>query len=165
MNESRVMTALIRPAALPVACAMLLTGLLSVWVATGGAGTLRRMPLQFQLAAIPIPSNTHGDTPAATAATYIVIRNEGGPDELLSAQAAAASRVVLENNGHSDGRQAVLPGLPIPAGTTSLSPFGPDVVLIAPHPLHIGATVPLILTFRHVGKVTVEFTVTAPGTP
>jgi copper(I)-binding protein len=155
------MATLIRPAALPVACAVLLTALLSVWVATGGAGTLRRMPLQFQLAAIPVPSGT----PAATAGTYIVIRNEGGADELLSAQATAASRVVLEDNGHSDSRLAVLPGLPIPAGTTSLSPFGPDVVLIGPHSLQIGATVPLILTFRHVGKVTVEFTVTAPGTP
>jgi copper(I)-binding protein len=161
MNESRLMTALIRPVALPVACAALLTGLLSAWVATGAAGTLRSMPLQFQLAAIPSP----GTGPSATAATYVVIRNEGSPDELLSAQATAASRVVLENIGHSEGGQAALPGLPIPAGTTSLSPFGPDIVLVAPRRLQVGATVPLTLTFRHVGKVTVEFTVTAPGTP
>jgi copper(I)-binding protein len=151
------MAVLIRPAALPVACAMLLTGLLSTWVATGGAGTLRRMPLQFQLAAIPSP----GSAPGATAATYTVIRNVGGPDELLSAQTTAASRVALE----AVGRHVMLPGLAIPAGTTSLSPFGPDIVLIAPHRLDVGASVPVTLTFRHAGKVTVEFTVTAPGSP
>jgi copper(I)-binding protein len=161
MSQSRAMTALIRPAALPVACAVLLTGLLSAWVTTGGAGTLRRMPLRFQLAAIPSP----GSATAATAATYVVIRNVGGPDELLSAKATAASRVVLEHSGHTDGGHAMLPGVAIPAGTTSLSPFGPDIVLIAPHRLDVGATVPLTLTFRHAGSVTVEFTVTAPGTP
>lgn len=161
MSESRLMTGLIRPAALPVLCALLLTGLLSAWVTTGAAGTLRRMPLQFQLAAIPSPANA----PGATAATYVIIRNVGGPDELLSAQAAAASRVVLASSGHADISHAVLPGLAIPAGTTSLSPFGPDIVLIAPHRLQVGATVPLTLTFLHAGRVTVEFTVTAPGSP
>jgi periplasmic copper chaperone A len=157
MSESRLMTAVIRPVALPVACAVLLTGLLSAWVATGGAGTLRRMPLEFQLAAIPSP----GRAPDTTAATYTVIRNVGGPDELLSAQTTAASRVALE----AGGRHAVVPRLAIPAGTTSLSPFGPDIVLIAPHQLDVGATVPVTLTFRRAGKVTVEFTVTTPGSP
>jgi copper(I)-binding protein len=161
MSESRVMTALIRPAALPVACAVLLTGLLSAWVTTGAAGTLRRMPLEFQLAAIPSP----GSAPGATAATYVVIRNVGGPDELLSAQATAASRIVLENNGQAHGGHPILRGLAIPAGTTSLSPFGPDIVLIAPRGLDVGESLPLTLTFRHAGRVTVEFTVTAPGSP
>jgi len=161
MSESRLLTAVIRPVALPVACAVLLTGLLSAWVATGGAGTLRRMPLEFQLAAIPSP----GSAPGATAATYTVIRNVGGPDELLSAQTTAASRVALESSRQSGGRHAMLPELAIPAGTTSLSPFGPDIVLITPHQLDVGATVPVTLIFRHAGKVTVEFTVTAPGSP
>jgi len=155
------MTGLLRSAALPVLCAVLLTGLLSAWVITGAAGTLRRMPLQFQLAAIPSPAST----PGAPAPTYVVIRNVGGPDELLSVQATAASRVVLESSGDADIRQAILPGLAIPAGTTSLSPFGPDIVLIAPHRLQVGATVPLTFTFRHAGRLTVEFTVTAPGSP
>jgi copper(I)-binding protein len=161
MSESRSLMPLIRAVALPVVCAVVLTGLLSAWVVTGAAGTLRRMPLQFQLAAIPSPGSGTG----GTAATYTVIRNVGAPDELLSAQATAASRVVLETSGHAGGKAATLAGLAIPAGTTSFSPFGPDIVLIAPRRLQVGSTVPLTLTFRHAGKVTVEFTVTAAGTP
>ena len=40
------MKELVRAAAIPVACAVLLTGLLVAWVLTGGAGTLHRVPAQ-----------------------------------------------------------------------------------------------------------------------
>jgi Copper chaperone PCu(A)C len=59
-----------------------------------------------------------------------------------------------------------VPALAIAArSTTSLSPLGPDIVLIDPAALQVGATVPVTLTFRHAGRITVEFTVTPPGTP
>jgi len=164
MTGSRAMTALVRPAAAPVACAVVLAGLLSAWVATGGGGTLRRMPLKFELAAIPAPG---AQGTAATATTYLVIKNLGGPDELLSAQAPASRRIVLARRGtQPPGAGGALPALAIPArSTTSLSPFGADLVLISPSPLHVGATVPVTLTFRHAGRITVQFTVTPPGTP
>jgi copper(I)-binding protein len=158
------MTALVRPVAAPVACAAVLTGLLSAWVATGGGGTLRRMPLKFELAAIPGPGAQGAGTGATT---YVVIKNLGGPDELLSAQASASRRTVLARRGTQPlGARGTLSALAIPAGsTTSLSPFGADIVLISPSALQIGETVPVTLTFRHAGRITVQFTVTPAGTP
>jgi hypothetical protein len=50
-------------------------------------------------------------------------------------------------------------------GTLSLSPFGLDIVLRDPGWLTVGASVPLVLTFRHAGPVTVCAAVTPPGTP
>jgi copper(I)-binding protein len=165
MTGHRGLASLIRTVAAPVACAILLTGLLSVWVATGAGGTVRRMSLQFELAALPSLPSAHN--PATPATTYLVIKNRGGPDELLSAQAPASPQIILARNGREPrGAGAIQASLAIPAGaTTSFSPFGPDIVLLRPHVLKIGETVPLTLTFRHAGKVTVQFTVTPPGTP
>jgi periplasmic copper chaperone A len=169
MTRSRAMTALVRPVTAPIACAVLLTGLLSAWVATGGGGTLRRMPLKFELAAIPSPpasSSAHGAATAAT--TYLVIKNLGGGDALLSAQAPTSRRVVLVRRGGAQppGVGGTLRALAIPGqSTTSLSPFGADLVLMSPHPLQVGETVPVTLTFRRAGRITVQFTVTPAGTP
>jgi copper(I)-binding protein len=164
MTESRAMTALVRPVAAPIACAVALTGLLSAWVATGGGGTLRRMPLKFELAAISAPG-VQGAGTAAT--TYLVIKNLGGSDELLSARAPASRRVVLARRGtQPPGAGDLLRALAIPGrSTTSLSPLGADIVLISPGPLQVGDTVPVTLTFRDAGRVTVQFTVTPAGTP
>jgi copper(I)-binding protein len=64
------------------------------------------------------------------------------------------------------GPRVVVGDLAIPAhGTLTLSPFGDDVVLQDPAPFETSSSVPLILTFRHAGTVTIEATVTAPGTP
>jgi copper(I)-binding protein len=168
MTGSRGLGVVVRPVAVPVACAALLTGLLSAWVATGAGGTLRRLPFKFELAAISSPAASAG---VPDAATYLVIKNLAGPDELLSARAPASRRVVLARRG-TDFRgtgipdTGTLPALAIPAGsTTSLSPLGPDIVLIEPGAMQVGATVPVTLTFRHAGRITVDFRVTAPGTP
>ena len=164
MTGSRAMTALVRPVAAPIACAAVLTGLLSTWVATGGGGTLRRMPLKFELAAVSAPGTQGAGTAAGT---YLVIKNLGGPDELLSARAPASRRIVLTRRGTQPlGADGMLQALPIPArSTTSLSPLGADLVLIGPGSLQVGQAVPVTLTFRHAGRITVQFTVTPPGTP
>jgi hypothetical protein len=53
-----------------------LTGLLSAWVAAGGGGTLRRMPLQFTLTAISSPRQAASPRGPATAApAYLIIKN------------------------------------------------------------------------------------------
>ena len=60
----------------------------------------------------------------------------------------------------------MLADLVIPAhATITLSPFGDDVVLTDPAPLHAGQIVPLTLTFRNGGTITVQAAVTQPGTP
>lgn len=163
MTRPSAITALARPVAAPIACAVLLTGLLSAWVFTGGGGTLRRMPLKFELAAISAPGVQGAGTAAAT---YLVIKNLGGPDELLSARAPASGRIVLARRGSQPLSAGALPELAIPGqSTTSLSPLGTDIVLISPSPLQVGDTVPVTLTFRHAGKITVQFAVTPAGTP
>ena len=75
-RPSGSLTDLVRPVAVPVVCAALLTALLSVWVVTGGGGTLRKMPLKFELAAIASPAASPG---TSSAATYLVIKNLAGP--------------------------------------------------------------------------------------
>jgi copper(I)-binding protein len=163
VTGSRALTALVRPVAVPVACAALLSGLLSAWVATGGGGTLRRLPFTFELAAISTPSASSGTQGAAT---YLVIKNLAGPDQLLSARAPVSRQVVLARRGTEPPGTGTLPALAIAArSTTSLSPLGADIVLIDPAALQVGATVPVTLTFRHAGRITVDFTVTPAGTP
>ncbi len=163
-RPSGSLTDLVRPVAVPVVCAALLTALLSVWVVTGGGGTLRKMPLKFELAAIASPAASPG---TSSAATYLVIKNLAGPDELVSAQAKASRRVVFARRGTEPiGTGGTLPVLPIPArSTTSLSPLGADIVLVGPGALQVGESVPLTLTFRNAGRITVDFTVTPAGTP
>jgi len=152
----------------PVICAVVLIGLLSAWVATGGAGTLSRIRLQVTLAAVPM----RAFTPAAAASvgpatTFLTIRNlSGRPDELVAVRSPIARRVVLTVRNELNGPRAIVGDLAIPAhGTLTLSPFGDDVVLEDPAPFETSSSVPLTLIFRHAGTVTIEATVTPPGTP
>ncbi len=119
----------------PLICAVVLIGLLSAWVATGGAGTLSRVKLQVTLAAVPM----RAFTPQAAAAvgpatTFLTIRNlSGTPDELIAVRSPIAARVVLTERTSLVGPRAVVSDLVIPAhGTLTLSPFGDDVVLQDP---------------------------------
>lgn len=166
---------LLRSAAAPVICVLVLAGLLSAWVASGGAGTLTRVRLQITRAAVPMRGFTQR-TATGPAPVYLTIRNlTGTPDELLAATSPVASRVVLtapagpaaqRTIAGSADRRTITSGLVIPAhGTVILSPFGEDVVLQDPSRYESLASVPLKLTFRHAGTITIAATVTAPGTP
>ena len=116
---------LVRSAAAPLACVIVLLGVLSGWVASGAAGTLTRIRLQITQAAVPM----RGFTP----------RTAAGPATTF---------------------------LTIPAhGTLTLSPLGDDIVLQNPAPYESQPAVPLTLTFRHAGTITIDAAVTAPGTP
>jgi copper(I)-binding protein len=159
---------LLRAVAGPVICAGLVTGLLAAWAGTGGGGTLTRVTLQVTQAAVPM----RGFTPQAadlvrTATTFLTIRNlSGTPDELIAARSPCARRVVLTQRTGPAGPPAQAGALVIPAhGTLTLTPFGDDLVLQHPSPYESRATVPLTLTFRHAGTVTIDATVTGPGTP
>ncbi len=160
----------VRAAAGPVICAAVLTGLLSAWVAGAGAGTLTRIRLQVTQAAVPM----RGFTPQAVAATgsattFLTIKNlTGVPDRLLAVHSPLARHVVLTRPAGlgAGAARVVVDSLAIPAGgTLTLSPLGEDVVLRDPAPYESLATVPLTLTFQRSGTVTIDATVTAPGTP
>jgi copper(I)-binding protein len=145
------------------------TGLLAAWVTAGGAGTLTRVRLQISLAAVPMRAFTAQAAAADHGATtFVTIRNlTGTPDQLIAARSPLARQVVLTPDGRlPGGPRTTIPSLTIPAhGTLQLSPFGTDVVLQDPQPFETLATVPLVLTFRHAGTVTIQASVTAPGTP
>jgi copper(I)-binding protein len=159
---------LLRAVAGPVICAAVVTGLLAAWVGTGGGGTLTRITLQVTQAAVPMRAFTPQAADAVgTATTFLTIRNlSGTPDELVAASSPFARRVVLTRRTGPTGPPAQIGALVIPAhGTLTLTPFGDDLELEQPSPYESRATVPLTLTFRHAGTVTIDATVTGPGTP
>ncbi len=159
---------LARAAAAPLVSAALVIALLSIWVISGGAGTVTRIRIEIRFAAIPMRAFTAQAASAIhTAPTYITIRNlSAEPDELTSARTPDASRVLLTGPPGKDGRRPVVTGLAIPAhGSVTLSPFGPDVVLINPLPYENYMTVPLTLIFRRAGRISVAAAVTPPGAP
>jgi copper(I)-binding protein len=101
-----------------------------------------------------------------TAQAYLVIRNLAAvPDELIAVYTPIAGRVILTQRGLG-GRQAQVAGLTVPAaGTLSLSPLTGGLLIEHPVPFENQQTVPLTLYFRYAGQITVDATVTAPGTP
>jgi len=160
---------LLRAIAGPVICAVVVTGLLAAWVGTGGGGTLTRVRLQVTQAAVPMRAFTPQAAAAVHAATtFLTIQNlSGTPDELIAAHSPLARRVVLRHRGGPGQGSGTQDGpLVIPAhGTLTLTPIGDDLVLQQPSPYESRATVPLTLTFRNSGTVTIDAAVTGPGTP
>ncbi len=146
----------------PLACAAVLIVLLSSYVVGGGGGTISRVRVEVVSAAVPMPTASGGP-----AVTYLTLDNLSGADELLSVTSPAARHIeIVQHNGSADGPGRLLPRLAIPAhADLSLSPFGSDIVLVGPVTLAYGQMLPLTLTFRNAGRVTVQATVTAPGTP
>jgi len=155
---------LLRAAAGPLICAAVVTGLLAGRVAAGGGGTLTRVRLQVTQAAVPMPAFTpQAAAEVRTATTFLTIQNlSGTPDELVAARSPLARRVVLRHRGGpAQGGPLLIPA----HSTLTLTPIGDDLVLQQPSPYESRATVPLTLTFRHSGTVTIEVPVTGPGTP
>jgi copper(I)-binding protein len=152
----------------PVICAVVLVALLSAWVATGAAGTLSQVRIQVTQAAVPMRAFTPQAASAiGTATTFLTIRNlSDSPDELIAARSPIARHVALTTRTGLAAARSFVSGLAVPAhGTLTLSPFGNDLVLQDPAPFETAGTVPLILTFRNAGTLTINATVTAPGTP
>lgn len=155
-------------AAGPVICAIVVTGLLSAWAATGGAGSLTRVRLEVVMAAVPMRAFTPQAAGSAGAAhTYLAIRNLAGtPDELIAVRSPIARRVILVRRSSPASPPVTVGALTIPAsGVLTLSPLTDDVVLEDPLPFEDSARVPLTLVFRHAGQITIEVPVTGPGTP
>jgi hypothetical protein len=161
------MTTIGRALAGPVIAALVITGLLAGWVSSGGGGTLTRVKLEVSRAAVPMRAFTAQAAAADhQAGTFLTIRNlTGTDDELVAVRSPLARQAVLTERSPS-GVTTAVGNLSVPAGgTLTLSPFGNDVVLQDPQPFETRATVPLVLTFRHAGTVTIQAPVTAPGTP
>jgi copper(I)-binding protein len=157
---------LIRAGAAPLACGLVLVAVLAGWVAAGGGGTLSQVRMRVTQAAVPMLSFTSHAAARRTAPMYLTLHNlSGNGDVLLSASSPDAVRVEL-TTGRGRLSRRLLSGLAVGAGATvSMSPFGPDLVLIDPRQLIAGQDVLLRLRFRNAGVITVEASVTPPGTP
>ena len=159
---------LTRAAVVPVACAVVLTGLLAAWVATGGAGTIHRLRIQVTQAAVPMRGYSAATSAAVhSAGTYLTFRNlTGHADELTAVTSPLARRAMLTQRRSLTGPRTVVRQLTVPAhGTLTLTPFGDDVILQEPSAYENRGSVPLVLTFRHAGKLAVSAAVSAPGEP
>jgi len=159
---------LARAAVAPVTCAVVLTGLLSAWVAGGGAGTLTTVRVQVTLAAVPMRAFTPQLSDAiSTAGTFLTIRNLGGAaDELIAVRTPIAKDVTLDARDGLGSKETTVSGLTVPAhGTLTLSPVTDDAVLHDPVPFESRQAVALTLTFRNAGQITIDAPVTVPGTP
>jgi copper(I)-binding protein len=152
---------LLRAGLAPVVCALVLLGLLTGWVASGGAGTISRVRIKISSASLAMPVTANGPAYA-----YLVVENLGAADTLESATVPGARQVrIVRHNGSAAGPGRIMASLAIPAhGSVSLSPMGPDIELIGAHLIY-GQAVPLTLTFRNAGRVSIEAMVTPPGTP
>ena len=100
---------------------------------------------------------------AKIAAGYLVIRNAGAADRLVSASSPAAERVETHTTLR-DGdisRMREVKGYEVPArGTLELKPAGSHLMLVnLKAPLKEGTTVPLTLKFERAGEVKTELQV------
>jgi copper(I)-binding protein len=156
---------LVRAGAAPLACGLVLLVLLVTWVIGGGGGIVSKIGIRVTHASVSLPALTARGAAVPTAATYLTIRNlTGSADGLMSASSPAAARVVLTRGpGQAAPSASVI--LVIPARSSlSLSPRGPDLVLIDPRSsLRSGQHVQLILQFWNAGPLAVTATVTPRG--
>lgn len=100
--------------------------------------------------------------PTVVAAFQSALLHQG----LTSMLIFAVLSVAWISGGPALGGRAHSGPLVIPAhGILALTPVDDDLVLQQPSPYESRATVPLMLTFRHSGTVTIDAPVTGPGTP
>ena len=95
---------------------------------------------------------------------YFVVRNDGATDDaIVSASTPAAARVEIHQTTFSDGmaRMRPLQEITAPAhGKVAVSPGGIHLMLVdLVKPLAAGTRVPLVLQFRHAGRVEIQLAV------
>lgn len=88
---------------------------------------------------------------------YMVIRNPGGPDELLAASSPAATSVDLQQ-ATSGGAPVTVDQLAVPGFDDLRLQPGSDQLLLRGlvAPLVVGQRIPIVLEFRRSGTITVE---------
>jgi copper(I)-binding protein len=109
---------------------------------------------------VPVPKS-----PGTTVA-YLVIRNNGAADRLLSARTSAGGQVAFRAPaGPGVLVMHTVPFIAIPAhATLALAPNGFHLLITGAGPLHGGGAITLTLVFAHAGPVSVAATVTNPAT-
>src|SRR5215471_7715223 len=126
----------------------------------GAAHATPAAPIKIGTAYVPVPAS------AGTTVAYVVIRNNGAADRLLSARTSAGGRVAFR----APARPGVLTmhtvsSIAIPAhSTVSMVPDGYHMLITGAGPIHGGKDITLTLVFAHAGRVPVVAQVTDPST-
>jgi periplasmic copper chaperone A len=141
-----------------------LAGCLVMLAMAGLAGCYARASaapaISLSTAFVPQP------TAAGRTVGYLLIRNNGGRDRLISARTSSGGRVTFAAPIRS-GSTAVrtLPSIPIPADSVvRLNPDGLHLLITGAGRLPGGKDITLTLTFAHAGPVSVTAQVTNPQT-
>jgi len=106
----------------------------------------------------------------AMGVAYLSITNHGkSSDALVGASSPVADKVEMHETSIVDGmaRMRPLSEIVIPPGATvKIEPGGIHLMLVGlKAPLERGKTAPLVLEFRHAGRITVQLGVETPATP
>jgi copper(I)-binding protein len=95
---------------------------------------------------------------------YLVIRNNGAADQLVSARTSAGGTVTLHGPAGTDGPQSVS-SIRVPGHTMiRLDPNSYHLVITGAGPMKAGADITLTLTFARSGSFSVPAEVTNPQT-
>jgi copper(I)-binding protein len=116
-------------------------------------------PIRVASAYVPVPQ-------AGTTVAYVVIRNNGAADRLVSARSSAGGRVVFRAPaGPGPTGMHTVPAITVPAhATLAMVPDGYHMLITGSGPMRGGKDITLTLVFAHVGPVPVVVTVTNPAT-
>jgi copper(I)-binding protein len=113
--------------------------------------------IELSTAVVPQPS-----VPGKTVA-FLVIRNNGGPDRLISARTSAGGRVTFAPAGNSATH--TLPAISIPGhNVVRLAPNSVHLLITGARPMHGGRDITLTLVFAHAGAISVIAQITNPET-
>ncbi|HUA30143.1 MAG TPA: copper chaperone PCu(A)C [Streptosporangiaceae bacterium] len=114
--------------------------------------------IQLGTAYVDVPSN------ADVTGAYLVIRNNGAADRLMSARTSVGGRVTFRAPARSGGAtMRTVPDIAIPADTLlRLTPDGSHLLITGARPMKGGTQITLTLVFAKGGTMSVVAAVTNP---
>ena len=117
-------------------------------------------PIQIGTSYVPVPAS------AGTTVAYVVIRNNGPADRLMSARTSAGGRVALRAPARPGAMTMhTIASIAIPAhSTVAMVPDGYHMLITGAGPIRGGKDITLTLVFAHAGRVPVVAQVTDPST-
>jgi copper(I)-binding protein len=117
-------------------------------------------PIQIGTSYVPVPAS------AGTTVAYVVIRNNGPADRLMSAHTSAGGRVALRAPARPGAlTMHTVSSIAIPAhSTVAMVPDGYHMLITGAGPIRGGKDITLTLVFAHAGRVSVVAQVTDPST-
>jgi copper(I)-binding protein len=116
-------------------------------------------PIQIGTSYVPVPAS------AGTTVAYVVIRNNGPADRLMSARTSAGGRVALRAPARPGAvTMHTVGSIAIPAhSTVAMVPDGYHLLITGAGPIRGGKDITLTLVFAHAGQVSVVTQVTNPS--